>query len=51
MALNAASERHLSLRPSDRYYYDPMSTPWQKLQLKVSKEGRAGQSFAAFSFR
>jgi hypothetical protein len=33
------------------YYYDPMSTPWQKLQLKVASGGRCGQSFAAYSFR
>jgi len=33
------------------YYYDPMSTPWQKLQLKVAMDGRCGQSFAAYSFR
>ena len=33
----------------DGYYYDPNSTPFQRLALMPSTEGRAGYSFAGFS--
>mmetsp|Transcript_25087 Transcript_25087/g.47412 ORF Transcript_25087/g.47412 Transcript_25087/m.47412 type:complete len:253 (-) Transcript_25087:370-1128(-) len=33
------------------FYYDPNSSPFQRLQLKASCEGRQGQSFGTYSFR
>eukprot|EP00959_Pyramimonas_sp_CCMP1952_P279728 5848791-Pyramimonas_sp.AAC.2 len=33
------------------FYYDPNSSPYQRLQLKACCEGRSGQSFASYSFR
>lgn len=33
------------------FYYDPNSSPFQRLQLRASNEGRYGQSFASYNFR
>eukprot|EP00899_Mesostigma_viride_P003491 jgi/Mesvir1/13142/Mv06111-RA.1 len=33
------------------FYYDPNSSPFQRLQLKASWEGRQGHSFPTYSFR
>jgi hypothetical protein len=33
------------------FYYDPNSSPYQKLELKVTTEGRNGHSFGSYDFR
>jgi len=33
------------------FYYDPNSSPFQKLELKATNEGRAGYSFASYEFQ
>ncbi|KAJ7535771.1 hypothetical protein O6H91_12G045300 [Diphasiastrum complanatum] len=33
------------------YYYDPNSSPFQKLELKATNEGRSGHSFATYQFQ
>jgi hypothetical protein len=33
------------------FYYDPNSSPYQKLELKATNEGRAGYSFATYQFQ
>jgi hypothetical protein len=33
------------------FYYDPNSSPFQKLQLRACNEGRSGHSFSSYSFR
>ncbi|KAK3282600.1 hypothetical protein CYMTET_9671 [Cymbomonas tetramitiformis] len=35
----------------DGFYYDPNSSPFQKLELRASCEGRFGHGFPSYSFR